>query len=136
MAGIASLYFAILQTPLSSLVPTLPTVPIPAQLPTLILEPFRFPISWTWLSNACRDPMPAMEPTAQLITAWIETLGKEAIRVFGQKQVGKVLDVVYIAGIEGGKIKGDSEAARQRLGLILQAWKADGIDYPKGRDWE
>ena len=80
--------------------------------------------------------MSGMEPTAQLITAWIETVGKEAIKVFGDKQVGKVLDAVYIEGIDGGKIKGDGEAARQRLALVLQAWKSDGIAYANGREWE
>lgn len=80
--------------------------------------------------------MPAMEPTAQLITAWIETVGKEATKVYGEKQVAKLLDAVYTEGIEGGKIKGDSEAARQSLALVLQAWKSEGMDYPKGRQWE
>lgn len=136
MAGITTLYFAILQTPLSSLVPTLPISPTPAQLLTLFTAPLRFPAAWTWLSNACRDPVPAMEPTAHLITAWIENVGQEATRVHGARQVGKALDAVYREGIEGGKVKGDSEAARQRLALVLESWKKNGLAYPKARDWE
>lgn len=136
MAGITSLYFAILQTPLASLTPTLPSQPTPAQLPALIHEPLRFTAAWAWLANACRDPMPAMEPTAHLVTAWIETVCKEATKIFGAKQVGKALEAIYLDGIEGGKIKGDSEAARQRLALVLQSWKRDGSAYPKGRHWE
>jgi nucleoporin GLE1 len=136
MAGITTLYFAILQTPLSSLITTLPETPTPTQLPTLIVAPFRFPSAWTWLANACRDPVPAMEPTAHLITAWIENLSQQATQVYGARQIGKALDAVYREGIEGGKIKGDSESARQRLALVLESWKKDGISYPKGRDWE
>lgn len=136
MGGITSLYFAILQTPLSTLVPTLPTKPTPAQLPTLFNSPLRFPASWTWLANALRDPMAGMQPIAHLVTAWIEILGKEAILRFGEKQLEKVLTAMYTEGIEGGKVKGDGEAARERLSLVLQEWKAGGLQYPKGRNWE
>jgi nucleoporin GLE1 len=92
MGGITSLYFAILQTPLASLVPTLPTRPTPAQLPTLLNIPLRFPASWTWLANSMREPMAGMQPIAHLVTAWIEILGKEAVERFGQKQLEKVLN--------------------------------------------
>lgn len=136
MAGITTLYFAILQTPLPSLVPLLSETPTPTQLPTLIATPFRFPAAWAWLANACRDPVPAMEPTAHLITAWIENVGQQATHVYGPRQVGKALDALYREGIEAGKVKGDSEAARQRLALVLESWKTQGLSYPKGRDWE
>jgi hypothetical protein len=43
---------------------------------------------------------------------------------------------MYRQGIEGEKIKGDGEAARQRLSLVLQEWKSGGLAYPKGRNWE
>lgn len=77
-----------------------------------------------------------MQPTAHLVTAWIEILGREAVEKFGQRQLEKILNVMYTEGIEGGKIKGDGEAARQRLGLVLQEWKSGGLDYSKGRNWD
>lgn len=80
--------------------------------------------------------MAGMQPTAHLVTAWIEILGREAVQRFGQRQLDKVLNVMYTEGIEGGKIVGDGEAARQRLALVLQEWKSDGLQYSKGRNWE
>ena len=137
MGGIASLYFAILQTPLASLVPTLSSAkPTPAQLPVLIASPLRFTASWSWLANSLRDPLAGMQPTAHLVTAWIEILGREAVRVFRQRQLDKILNVMYTEGVEGGKIKGDGEAARQRLSLVLQEWKSSGLEYSKGRNWD
>jgi hypothetical protein len=80
--------------------------------------------------------MAGMQPIAHLVTAWIEILGKEAVERFGQKQLEKVLDAIFAEGIEGGKVKGDGEAARERLSLALQEWKVGGLQYPKGRHWE
>lgn len=80
--------------------------------------------------------MAGMQPTAHLVTAWIEILGREAVQRFGQRQLDKILTVMYTEGIEGGKIVGDGEAARQRLSLVLQEWKSDGLQYAKGRNWE
>jgi len=80
--------------------------------------------------------MAGMQPTAHLVTAWIEILGREAVQRYGERQLAKILNVMYAEGIEGGKIKGDGEAARQRLSLVLQEWKTGGLQFPKGRDWE
>lgn len=136
MAGISTLYFAILQTPLESLVSTLPATPTPTQLPALIIEPFRFTAAWSWLAHACRDPMPAMEPVAHLVTAWLETLGRQTSNVYGPKQLGKALDALCREGIEAGRMKGDGEAARQRLALLLDGAKSNGLDSPGARVWE
>lgn len=77
-----------------------------------------------------------MQPIAHLVTAWIEILGREAVQIFGQRQLDKILNIMYTEGIEGGKIKGDGEAARQRLSLVLQEWKSDGLQYSKSRNWD
>jgi hypothetical protein len=77
-----------------------------------------------------------MQPTAHLVTSWIEILGREAVQVFGQRQLDKILNVMYTEGVEGGKIKGDGEAARQRLSLVLQEWRRGGLEYSKGRNWD
>jgi nucleoporin GLE1 len=132
MSGIASLYFAILQTSLSG-ISRMSQPPTPQQLLILVIPQFRLPAAWTWLSNALRDPMPAQSPTAHLLTAWMEIAGAEALRVFGPKQLGKVFEVILSEGLaEGGKIKGDSEAARQRLGIVLKEWRT--LKYHEGRE--
>ena len=133
MVGITTLYFAILQTSLSSLVPTLPGPPTPDQLATLVVPPFRAPAAWSWLAQALRDPLASSPPVASMITSWIDIVGAEALRVWGRGQVGKVFQVI-MEGVQGDRIKGDSEAARQKLGLVLES--VGRLEYPKGRDWE
>lgn len=134
MAGISTVYFAILQTSYTSMISSLPTPPpTPQQLTVLIPIPLRLPAAWTWLSNALRDPMPAMPPIAQLLTVFTEIAGAEVIMVYGQKQVGKAFEAILREGIDGGKVKGDSEAARQRLGLVLKDWRS--LKHHSGRDW-
>jgi nucleoporin GLE1 len=136
MGGIATLYFAILQTPLASLVRGLPATPTPKELPNLIHSSLRPIASWAWLANSLRDPMPAMEPIAHLVSSWIETTGYDTVKRYGDKQSGKILDALYREGIQAGKMKGDGQAAVQRLDLLLVNWKQDGLTKPNGRDWE
>ncbi|WVR04749.1 hypothetical protein IAU60_001760 [Kwoniella sp. DSM 27419] len=137
MAGICTLYFAILETPLSSLVPTLPGAPPkPSQLESLIQPALRFPTSWTWLSLALKEPMPGYPPIAHLLSVWIETLSHSATRTFGLGQMNKVWGAIEGEGVGQDKIKGDSEAARQRLKLLLDDIKRGQVGPPKGREWE
>jgi nucleoporin GLE1 len=136
MGGIVTLYFAILQTPLGSLVSSLPAKPSPKELVILINPSLRLHTSWPWLANSLHDPMPAMEPIAHLVSTWIETAGYETVKRYGQKQCEKILDALYREGIEAGKMKGDGQAAVQRLDLLLVQWKQGGLAKPKGRDWE
>ncbi|OCF30767.1 hypothetical protein I316_07574 [Kwoniella heveanensis BCC8398] len=137
MAGICTLYFAVLQTPIASLIPTI-SAPPPgkAELEILIQPIWRFPSSWTWLSLALKDPMPGLPPTAHLVSAWIEIIAHEAVRVFGRGQMGKVWDAIEGEGLAGGLIKGDSEAARQRLGSLLEKLRKGQVEVPQGRVWE
>lgn len=134
MAGIYTLYLAILQTPLASIASAIPSPQTPEQLVRLIPPILRFPASWTWLAFALRDPLPALAPTAQLVTVWIEIVGAEAIRLYSAPQVGKVFDVIMREGLEGGKLKGDSEATRQRLKLLLEGWRENVKPHP-AREW-
>lgn len=120
MNGIFTLYLAIIQTPITSLVRPLAIQPTKEELVAVINAPLRFTTSWTWLAHAVRDPLPGLDPTATLILTWIEVLGAEAIRIFGQGQMGKVLVAIRDEGIEGGKIRGDSESARQQLGMLVK----------------
>ncbi|WVF69645.1 hypothetical protein IAT40_004424 [Kwoniella sp. CBS 6097] len=137
MAGICTLYFAVLQTPIASLVPSIGTTPPSKDELEILIHPiWRFPSSWTWLSLALKDPMPALPPTAHLLSAWIEIVAFEATRVFGRGQMSKVWDAIESEGLSGGLIKGDSEAARQRLGLLLGEIRKGHIEAPKGRTWE
>lgn len=128
------MYFAIIQTPFDSLVPTLPSAPTPQQFVQLIPPILRISAGWSWLAYALRDPFPALPPVAHLVSVWVEIIGAEATRVYGVGQVGKVLDAIKREGLDGGKIKGDSEAARQRLGLLLDGWR-DRLRPHPSRSW-
>ncbi|WWC59610.1 uncharacterized protein I303_102168 [Kwoniella dejecticola CBS 10117] len=137
MAGICTLYFAILQTPLSSLIPSIGSAPpTPAQLENLIIPVLRFPTSWTWLALALKDPLPGYPPTAHLLSSWLDIVAHEAVRVFGRGQMGKIWEVIEREGLGEGLIKGDSEAARQKLRLTLEKWRLGQFVIPKGRVWE
>ncbi|WWC86751.1 uncharacterized protein L201_001629 [Kwoniella dendrophila CBS 6074] len=137
MAGTCTLYFAILQTPLASLIPTVSTSPpTPTQLETLIIPELRFPSAWTWLALALRDPLPSYPPIAHLVSTWIDITGHEAVRVYGNGQMGKIWEVIEREGLGEGKIKGDSEAARQKLRLTLEKWRRGEFIIPNGRVWE
>ena len=134
MTGIITLYLSIIQTPLTTLLLTLPAAPTPDQLATLLPPPLRFPAAWAWLSNALRDPLPALPPIASMVTAWIEILGAESIRLYGRGQMGKVFEAIQSQGVQGGKIKADGEASRAKLGLVLEKWTS--LSLPAGREWE
>ncbi|WRT64642.1 uncharacterized protein IL334_001576 [Kwoniella shivajii] len=137
MAGICTLYFAILQTPLSSIIPTISAAPpTPSQLENLIIPALRFPSAWTWLALALKDPLPILPPIAHLVSSWIEITAHEAVRVYGRGQMGKVWEVIEREGLSEGKIKGDSEAARQRLRLMLESWRRGEVQLPSGRIWD
>jgi nucleoporin GLE1 len=134
MAGIATLYFAILQTPLGSLMRYIPSPPSPDELLVLIIPPLRLPAAWTWISFALRDSMPSLPPIATILASWIEVCGFAVGRTFGLTQLTKVYDAIKKEGLGEGTIKGDSEAARQRLAMLLDGPWQD--HEPQGRHWE
>ncbi|OCF58660.1 hypothetical protein L486_03150 [Kwoniella mangroviensis CBS 10435] len=137
MAGICTLYFAILQTPLSSLIPTTSVLPpTPSQLESLIIPPLRFPSAWKWLALALKDTFPVLPPVAHLISTWIDITAHEAVNRYGKGQMSKIWEAIEREGLGEGKIKGDSEAARQRLKLVLEKWRRGEVEVPKGRVWE
>lgn len=135
MAGTSSLYFAILQTPLVEMVSAYPSnpVPTPHQLAVLFPPAIRFNAAWTWLASAAHHPMPAYPPIAHLVSCWLEILGGEVARVFGTKQLAKVMQALAAEGLQGGKLKGDSEASKQKLGLLLEDWH--NLKPHAGRAW-
>jgi nucleoporin GLE1 len=110
MGGILTLYFSIVQTSLGSMVTSIPVTPTPDQLPVLFIPPLRVPASWTWLSNMLR----------------INVAGPEVIRVYGHRQVEKIMEAMYREGLEGGRIKGNAESERQKLGLAIEGWRDVG----------
>jgi hypothetical protein len=135
MAGIATLYFAILQTPFASLVPTLPAPPTPDQFQALVIQQFGLPEVWTWLASVMRAPLPGLPPTAHLIAVCLDTAGYALVQWAGPKQVGKLLGAIN-AGLEAGKIPGDSTAAQARLQLLLERWVSSRtLSEPTGRMW-
>jgi nucleoporin GLE1 len=135
MAGILTLHLSILQTPISTLIPTLPTQPpTKHQLLPLIPEPLRITYAWTWISFALNETTVALPPIATLLTTWIEVVGPEARRLWGEKQVGKLMELIQREAAPGGRIKGDGEPARVRLELVVGGWRS--AEYIQGREWE
>jgi hypothetical protein len=78
--------------------------------------------------------MPSLPPIAQLLADWIEVCGFEIGRLYGKQQLGKVYEAIRREGIAEGKVKGDSEASRQKLALLLEGGQQPG--EPLGRHWE
>ncbi|WOO78638.1 Nucleoporin GLE1 [Vanrija pseudolonga] len=136
MSGIATLYFAILQTPIGTLVPTVNAQPTPQQLSALIPAELRLPATWTWLASILRPSLSVQKPVAHLIALLLDTDGSEMVRIFGVGQVGKLLDAVS-AALDAGKIPGDSDASQARLRLLLERWQQKrSLPPPEGRMWE
>jgi nucleoporin GLE1 len=133
MNGILTLYLAIVQTPLDSLFSAMNVTPTPEQLVNVITPPMRFTASWSWIAHALRDPLPTLAPTATLITTWIEITGAEMIRVYGRGQVMKIFQAIKEEGVDQGKIKGDSESARNQLRMMLE--QVDRLSHPAAREW-
>ncbi|WVO23899.1 uncharacterized protein IAS62_005257 [Cryptococcus decagattii] len=135
MSSICTLYFAILQTSLTPLIPTLPSAPTPEELDKLVPKPMRLSYAWTWLALALRDPMPASPPIATLLTTWIETALAEVIRIYGKGQTDKLRECLEREGIQGWKIKGDGGMSRDKLAFVLDKWRSGEDLAMKGRDW-
>ena len=69
-----------------------------------------------------------------MVRTWVEMVGAEAIRIYGKKQVMKVFEAIYNEGVETGTVAGDSESARQQLGMALAS--SDTLGHPAAREWE
>lgn len=146
MAGILTFYFAILQTPLSPLLQAGPpsfSQPSPESLQTLFVESLRLPAAWSWLAAIPRMPLASLDPAPLLIAVALEIVGPEMSRVYGQRQVGKVLMAIATEGlgegVEGDGVLANSNVpARQRLRLmIVEQWGSTGVLADnKARDWE
>lgn len=78
--------------------------------------------------------MPSLPPIAHLLGNWIEVCGYEVGRVYGLGQLGKVYEAIKKEGVAEGKLKGDSEAAKQKLGMMLEG--GGQPEEPLGRNWE
>ncbi|WWC98515.1 hypothetical protein V866_005406 [Kwoniella sp. B9012] len=98
--------------------PTTSTSPIG----DLIVPPFQLHSAETWLTLACKN--------AYLISTWIEIVAHEAVNWYGKGQMGKIWEAIEREGLVAGKIKGDSEAARQRLKLVLEKWRRGEVEVP------
>jgi hypothetical protein len=133
MGGILTLHLSIVQTSLRSIVNPLPIAPTPEQLLSIIIPPLRLSSAWTWLSNILKDPLVSAPPAAHLITTWIQIVGPEVIKVYGERQVGKAMEVIWREAYEGGKVRGNVESERQKMGLAVEKWKE--IGFSPARDW-
>ncbi|ODO08617.1 hypothetical protein L198_00349 [Cryptococcus wingfieldii CBS 7118] len=136
MSSLSTLFFAILQTPIPSLISTLPTpLPTPQQLEQLIPVPMRLSYAWTWMALALRDPMPASPPIATLVTTWLEIALAECISVYGRIQTDKIREVLEREGLQGGGLKGDGGMALDKLEFVLDRWRKGDDMALKGKDW-
>ncbi|ODO07876.1 hypothetical protein I350_03457 [Cryptococcus amylolentus CBS 6273] len=136
MSFISTLFFAILQTPIPSLISTLPTpLPTPQQLEQLIPVPMRLSYAWTWMALALRDPMPASPPIATLVTTWLEIALAECISVYGKIQTDKIREALEREGLQGGGLKGDGGMALDKLQFVLDRWRKGDDMALKGKDW-
>ncbi|ORY21293.1 GLE1-like protein-domain-containing protein [Naematelia encephala] len=138
MGGILILYFSIVQTCLTPLIPTIPSTPTPTPRQLLALYPaaLRLPAGWTWLAYALRKPILASAPMASMLAIYVEVVAPAAAEVFGGLQVGKVLVAMKRDCVDRKRVKGESEADRQRLGILVDKWEKEGRRYLQGRDWE
>jgi nucleoporin GLE1 len=146
MAGILTFYFAILQTSLSPLLQAGPpefAQPTPEALEVMVVEPLRLPAAWSWLAAIGRMPLASLDPAPLLVAVALEIIGPEMGRVYGQRQVGKVLMALATEGlgegVEGeGVLANSNVPARQRLRLmIVEQWGSTGVlKDNKARDWE
>ncbi|WVQ75897.1 hypothetical protein IAR50_005532 [Cryptococcus sp. DSM 104548] len=136
MSSISTLFFAVLQTPLPSLISTLPKpLPTPQQLEQLIPPPMRLSYAWTWMALALRDPMPASPPIATLVTTWLEVALAECISVYGRGQTDKIREVLEREGLQAGRLKGDGGMSLDRLGFVLDKWRKGDDMVMNGKDW-
>lgn len=88
-------------------------------------------------------PLASLDPAPLLIAVALEIVGPEMSRVYGQRQVGKVLMAIATEGlgegVEGDGVLANSNVpARQRLRLmIVEQWGSTGLLADnKARDWE
>ncbi len=86
----------------------------------------------------------------------MEIVGAQVCQTYGVRQTGKIVEVIGREGLsvsgsgnenasgagQGGesggvtRIKGDSEAARQRLRLAVDGWMREGPKFHPARDWK
>lgn len=146
MAGILTFYFAIVQTALPPLLQAGPPAfaqPTPEVLEAMFVEPLRLPAAWSWLAAIARTPLAGLDPAPLLVAVALEIVGPEMSRVYGQRQVGKVLMALATEGLGEG-MEGEgvlaiaNVPARQRLRLmIVEQWGSTGVlSDNKARDWE
>jgi nucleoporin GLE1 len=81
-----------------------------------------------------RGPLISAPPAAHLLAIWIKVAGPEVIRVYGHRQVEKIMEAMYREGLEGGRIKGNAESERQKLGLAIEGWR--DVGETDARRWD
>ena len=134
MNGIASFYFAILQSSFSAIVPTLPAPPTPEQLQIVIIPELRLPRAWTWMHAILQPRMVTHAPVATLVGSWFTICGRDIGRVYGAGQLRKLMEVVRE---HVGELGGESTASRERTGMLIGDYLGQGhVPPPGGKNWE
>ncbi|TIB34261.1 hypothetical protein E3P84_01867 [Wallemia ichthyophaga] len=140
MSGILALYFAILQTRVSTdnLVLSGDQARNATQddLVSRIPPQFRFGMCWTWLAHALRPPLPTLATIPQLLATFFEILGQPWQIAFGE-QARKVLRLLKTVIDDDNAWASNSEANLTRIRLLLDKWSSGlPLSGVEGRSWE
>lgn len=150
MGAILTLYFAICSVNLVSLFPTLPRQPSsPQELEALIPPALRISAAWSWLAGIVRPPLAGLDPTPQLITTALETMGQDLVDYYGAGQMQKLVRAIRMQGLgmvnvgdvaaDAGSLGPKNAPARQRLALLIQPMESrvpPSFDANPAKEWE
>ena len=124
MAGIVSLYAAILQTtPFES-----PPGPLPnADALRLIPKHFRPAAGWTWLVRILKPPLVTLEPVPQLLDSFLNVCGPALFEIYGHQFV-KLCATILDDGIVQNKAQfaPKSRPSLVKLHLLFESWLQAG----------
>ncbi|KAG8796604.1 hypothetical protein FRC12_016591 [Ceratobasidium sp. 428] len=133
LVGQLALYASILQSPLPTSLPYVPT-PNPASTITAsIPSVFRLPRLWTLLARILNSPeLLSQAPAPQVLSVLLEVAGDRLNEVYGG-QFKKLMGVVGEA-VKAG-VGGEGEVpARVRLSLLVERWGREGSFGLEGRE--
>lgn len=144
VVGMVTLYFAILQAPLTASAPQpsfsfAAPAKLPSSLSSSIPPIFQFHRTWTWLAPISNNNQLSSNKAApQVIFAVVDVVGNSMMAVYGEQMVKwrRTVGAKCMDESPGGEVVGGSEgkATRVRLGLMLQKWEKEGKISGEGRE--
>ncbi|CAO1627565.1 unnamed protein product [Parajaminaea phylloscopi] len=141
-AGILAFYFAICQTPPTSMGSSGSGFGGGSPVDVSLIPPHMRPRAlWTWQARCITPPMTRHAIVPSLWAALMEVAGDRVLTVYGRQMV-KVWTLLYQQGIMGARAEfvklEEGKAASGRLQLLLEDWKSRGgkAAILKGREME